>query len=202
MVKYKNIFSSLVALMLSAASFAQTNKAATEYLGIPGPVKFDNKVYSLSWTSHPAANFYKQEYLVKGDDANRFHSMILVDVITGEKSVKNVVAVKLAELKKMKEGNQVVNYEVMDNSAAGEYMIDFLLTANAPDGSVSIVERNVYRYKAFADKSGHAGVLLFGVSTRGYGPDVTSFIASLKSNKRDLTGKVAGVAIPAVVIRE
>jgi hypothetical protein len=190
----------LTTLTMSINSLAQTNKPA-EYLHVPGPVVFDNKAYNLSWTSHPNANFYKQEYLVKGDDPNNFHSMILVDVVTGNTAIKNVVAAKVAELKKMKEGNPVVNYEVIDNPKTGEYMIDFLLTANAPDGTFSIAERNVYRYKTFTDKAGHSGVLLFGVSKRSYGRDINPFFASLKSNRKDLMGKVAAVIIPEISIR-
>ena len=201
MFNNRNLSIFLILMMASAASLAQTNKPAAEYLNAPGPVVFDNKPYHLSWTSHPAANFYKQEYLVKGDDANKFHTMILMDVVTGETAIKNVVATKVAELKKMKESNPVINYEVVDNPKSGEYMIDFLLTANAPDGSVSIAERNVYRYKLFTDKAGHKGVLLFGVSNRVYGPDITPFFASLKSNRKDLMTKVAQVTIPAITIR-
>ena len=187
--------------MVSAASFAQPGKPLTEYLHVPGPIVFENKAYNLSWTSHPAANFYKQEYLVKGDDANKFHTMILIDVVTGEGAMKNVVAAKITELKKMKESNPLINYEVISNAKSGEYMIDFLLTANAPDGTISIAERNVYRYRSFTDKAGHTGVMLFGVSNRVYGPEVTSFFTALKSNRKDLMNKVAQAGIPEITIR-
>lgn len=202
MVNNRNVIIFITALMVSEASFTQANKPVTDYLHVPGPIRFEDKSYDLSWAAHPAANFYKQEYLVKDDDASKFHTMILVDVVTGETTIKNVVAAKVAELKKMKEGNPMINYEVVKDPKSGEYMIDFLLTANAPDGSVSIAERNVYRYKLFADKAGHTGVLLFGISSRVYGSDVTPFFVSLKSNRKDLTGKVAQVVIPAVAIRD
>ena len=68
----------------------------------------------------------------------------------------------------MKATNPLVNYEMFQKN--GEYLLDFLLSANAADGkTVDIVERNVYRYKTFTDKSGKKGILLFAVSVRSYG---------------------------------
>ncbi len=101
----------------------------------------------------------------------------------------------------MKESNPLVNYELIDNSKSGEYIIDFLLTANAPDGAISIAERNVYRYKSFTDKAGHTGVMLFGISNRVYGSDVNPFFTSLKSNRKDLMTKVAQAGIPEITIK-
>src|SRR6185295_11081977 len=119
------------------------NKATTDYLNVPGPIAFDQKSYNLSWTSHPADNFYKQEYLTKGDNADRFISMVLLDVITGDVNIRDIVASKVAELKKLKETNPVINYETLDNPKTGQYMIDFLISENAPNGDPGIVERNV-----------------------------------------------------------
>lgn len=175
MEKSRKLSILLTGLIMSTIAFAQTNKLATDYLHVPGPIAFDNKLYHLNWSTHPAANFYKQEYIVKGDETDKYNAMILVDVITGDAVIKNVVTAKVAELKKMKEANPVINYEVIENPKAGEYMLDFLLTANAPDGTITIVERNVYRYKIFADKAGNKGVMLFGISTRSYDTAVAGF---------------------------
>ncbi|MEO6720243.1 MAG: hypothetical protein ABIN67_07740 [Ferruginibacter sp.] len=199
-MKKNTIFILLISLTMSTVVGAQTNKPASDWLNVTGPITFENKSYSLSWSSHPSANFYKQEYLVKGDQADKFKTMILLDVVTGETDIKNVVAAKVAELKKMKETNPVINYEVIDNSATGEYMIDFLLTANAPDGNISIVERNVYRYKTFADKNGHKGIMLFGISARGYDADVTKFLTALKANRKDTMNKLAQYKLPEVTV--
>lgn len=167
---------------------------------VPGPISFDKKMYNLSWSSHPSTGYYKQEYLVKGDDQNNFHSMVMLEAITGDAAIKEIVGAKLAELKKMKESNPMVNYDVINNPKTGEYLIDFLLTANAADGSLSIAERNVYRYKNFTDKAGHKGVLLFGISSRVYGQDIKPFLASLKSTRSDLVNKTAAATIPEISI--
>jgi hypothetical protein len=158
---------------------------------------FEKTNYNLSWTAHPDDNFYKQEYIVKGDIPGAFKTMILLDVVTGNTNIKDVVGAKIAELKKMKETNPVVNYEVFDNKAAGEYMLDFLISANTADGHISIVERNVYRYKVL---TGQKGILLFAVSTRSYGKDVDNFFVALKSNRNTLVNEVAKFNIPVISI--
>jgi hypothetical protein len=94
----------------------------------------------------------------------------------------------------------VINYESIANPSTGEYMLDFLLTANGTDGNMAIAERNVYRYKTITTKSGQKGVLLFGVSTRSYGTAITSFIGSLKSTRKELITKVAQFKMPEITL--
>ena len=199
-INAKRSLAVIIAIMLiSNTAYTQARK---DYLNMPGPVVFENRSFDLSWSSHPAANFYKQEYLPKNESANQYKTMILVDVVTGDAVIKNVVAAKVNELKQLKAGNPMVNYEAINNPATGEYMIDFVLTANAADGkSISIVERNVYRYKAFTNKLGQKGILLFGVSTRAYGADVTAFFTSLKASRKDLVKKVSAVQMPDITIK-
>jgi hypothetical protein len=183
--------------IFSALTYAQSN--ATDYLNIPGPVVFDNQSYHLDWSSHPAANFYKQEYLTQNDTAGKYKTMLMMDVIAGNKNLKDIVAEKITSLKNLKATNPLISYETFGNAAAGEYMLDFVLTANTADGKqLSIAERNVYRYKIFSDKGGKKGVLLFGVSTRAYGKDISNFFATLKINKQQLVNQVAKFMIPEI----
>lgn len=200
MRKPLTILTSLVTLLFSAILYGQNNKAVTDYLRVPGPIVFERKPYNLTWTSHPATNFYKQEYIAAGDIVTKFKTMILIDFVTGS-NIKDVVGAKIDELKKLKEANPMVNYEILENPKNGEYMLDFLLSQNAPDGkSMAVVERNVYRYKIATDKSGQKGVLLFGVSTRSYGNDIDKFLASLKSNRNQLITNVSQFNIPEISI--
>ena len=189
-------------LLFTPFVFYKSSKEMKDYLGIPGPVSFNNKSYSLSWSSHPAPNFYKHEYIGKGDEVEKFHDMILIDVMTGNLQLKDIVTAKIEELKKIKAQNPVVNYQLLDNSKTGEYMIDFILTANGNDGKMNIAEHNIYRYKKFADNVGHNGVLLFGVSARSYGNEIGPFLNGLKTTKNDLIKQVAQYSIPAINIKE
>ena len=95
----------------------------------------------------------------------------------------------------------MVNYESFENPKTGEVMIDFLLTQGTDDGkSISIAERNVYRYMPFIGKSGQKGIVLFGVSTRSYGNNIDGFLVSLKSTRKELVNKVAQFKFPELKI--
>lgn len=192
----------LSAILFSALSFAQSSQQPQNYMNVPGPIAFNNSSYKLAWTSHPAANYYKQEYIPAGETAEKFKSMVMLEVLTGKVSVKDIVAAKTEELKSMKAANPYVNYETFYNKEKEEYILDFLVTANTPDNkSINIAERNVYRYKVFTDAAGQKGILLFAISTRSYGKDVTKFLETLKSGKADLVNKVRLFAVPAVKIK-
>ena len=191
----------VIAMMLSLASFGQSNKAASDYLNLPGPVLFDGKSYKLAWSSHPAGNYYKQEYITAGDDVAKFSTMLMVELVTDNGNIKEVAGAKVAELKKMQESNPMIYYESFENPKTGEVMIDFLLTQNNPDGkSMSIAERNVYRYMSFIGKSGQKGIVLFGVSTRSYGNNIDGFLVSLKGKRKELVNKVAQYKFPELKI--
>ncbi|MEO7522636.1 MAG: hypothetical protein ABIT58_01000 [Ferruginibacter sp.] len=159
MKKLKTLSALLAIIIFSTIVHGQPAKKMTDYLHVPGPVIFENKSYNLSWSSHPAAGYYKQEYFQKGVNPDKFNTMLLFEVTTENTDIKNIVAVKIDEIKKMRESNPLVNYNTFDNPKSGEYMIDFLLSANGPDGAAIVVERNVYRYKSVTDQSGKKGVL-------------------------------------------
>jgi hypothetical protein len=190
------LFTFTAAFLTSSFLYAQN---AVDKLNVPGPIVVGNKSHALSWTSHPTAGFYKQEYIPAGDNADKFKSMIMLDLSLGNFMLKDIVGAKIAELKKMKETNPMVNYEMFQKN--GEYLLDFLLSANSPNGkTVDIVERNIYRYKTFTDKSGNKGILLFGISVRSYGNDIDDFLKTLKTGKAALLNEVAQFNIPAVGI--
>jgi len=122
--------------------------------------------------------------------------MLLLDVVTGNKDTKSLLAAKVAKHKKMKETNPLIQYEVIRNAGTGEYMLDFQLSANAPDGSIAVIERNVYRYSSFTSKAGIKIVSLFGISTRAYGKEATTFLSALKIKRKDLVNQVAQYKLP------
>ena len=196
----KKVITVLLGLLLTTFSFGQTTKP-TEYLGVAGQISFDKTSYNLAWTSHPTDNYYKQEYLAKGDTIEKFKKLILLEVLNGKTKLRNVVATKITELKKMKASNPVVNYETFDKD--GEIMLDFLVSQNTPDGKyLSIVERNVYRYKSVVDRNGQKCVLLFGVSERAYGDDIDKFFPNLKAHRFDLINLVGAFEIPEITIEK
>ncbi len=190
----------LPALVLSTAVNGQTKKTVIDYLGLPGPVVFDSKTYTLGWSSHPTNNYYKQEYILVGEKLDRFNTMILVELLTGDIKVKDAAVAKIEEMKKMKAFNPTVDYESFENAETGEYMIDFLLSQTGEGNAISVAERNVYRYLPFKGKGGEQGIVLFAVSTRSYGGKINSFLTSLKTKKSDLVNKVAAYKMPELKI--
>ena len=197
----KKVLLFAITLSITNITLAQINKPVTDFIAVPGPIIFDSESYILKWTSHPDVNFYKQEYLVKGELAGKYKTMVLIDVITGQQELKDVIAAKIAELKKIKESNPIVNYEIIHNPKTNEYILDFLLTANASDGSISIIERNVYRYKSFTYKVNKNAVMLFGVSNRAYGAAAADqLLVSLKKTRKDLINKVSQFKMPDIKI--
>jgi len=182
-------------LWLPIFCFKLVSGQATDYLHVPGPIVFEKTMYGLAWTIHPEANFYKQEYVAKGDSVTRFKNMILLDFRCDAK-IKDMVDEKVAELKKLKKNNPVVNYQVMENK--GEYMLDFLLSENSADGQkINMVERNVYRYKSI-NKAGQKGVLLFGVSNRFYGDESDKFFSEFKDKRYYLINAVGAFDMPEI----
>lgn len=198
-MNYKSTITTVVlGFFLTIFSFGQT-KNPTEYLGVGGQILFDKKAYHLTWTSHPSTIYFKQEYLAKDEAIDKFKKLILLEFLAGKTTLKEVVATKIAELKQMKASNPIVNYETFEKN--GEVMLDFLVSANTPDGKeLSIVERNVYRYKSIVSKNGQKGVLLFGVSERAYDNDIDKFLISLKAHRFDLINLVGAFELPEVTV--
>lgn len=192
----KNILAAAF-LLISVYTFGQA--PVKDYFNVPH-IKFNKETYNLAWTSHPTDIYYKHEYLLPGDTFPKFKTMLLLEMITGIK-LKDVIGTKVAELKKLKETNPVVNYEILDNSKLGEYMLDFLISENSADGKyVLMVERNVYRYKTFKDKDGNKGVILFGISMRHYGDEGDKFFATLKATRDEMLNMVGTFDIPGISI--
>lgn len=166
----KRIITSFL-LFFSVLGFSQD---AENYLQTEKALKFDNENYGLVWSSHPNKNYYKQEYLTAEQSLEKYKSMILIDFVKGDFSVKDAVNVKLQELEKAKELNLVVSYTVLEKGE--DTMIDFLMAAKSNDGKeILIVERNVYRYVKVKTKQTN-GVLVFAVSEEHTKVKLTLFL--------------------------
>jgi hypothetical protein len=190
----------LFTLLISTRIFGQDAKPIN-YLGNENVIMFDKISFNLSWSSHPADNYYKQEYIAQGDTIEKFKKLVLLEIITGKVKINDIVSAKVAELKKLKEINPVVNYEIFEKDE--EVILDFLVSTNTPDGKyLSILERNVYRYKSIKENNEQKCVLLFGVSERAYGNDIDNFFPKLKEHRFDLINLVGQFQIPEIKIKK
>ncbi len=186
-----------IGFFLTIISCNKKENSVTDYLNTGKVILFDNVKYNLAWSSNPSAGYYKQEYLPEKDTIDKFKKLILLEVMSGMTQLKATVDSKVTELKKRKETDPVVNYELFEKD--GEIMLDFILSQSVP-GQADIVERNVYRYKSFTDKNGKEGILLFGVSERAYGDDIDNFLVTLKGSRFDVPNAVSAFSIPEIII--
>ena len=195
----KSITFLFLSTLFTMVSFGQNNQKPIDRLGVSGPVKFDNKAYNLSWSSHPSANYYKQEYMQAGEDVNRYKSMVMVEAAKGSVTPKAAMDGKIAELKEMGFTNPFISYENFALAEKGEYILDFVVTQNSADNKSAIIaERNVYRYRSLPN---NGGVMLFAISVRTYGLDTKAFLANLKTGRNVLVDKVKNFSFPDIKVK-
>jgi hypothetical protein len=169
----------LLVLALVGIATAAWADTTLDRLAIPGPINFDAASYQLSWSAHPAADYYKQEYLPAGETSEHFSRMVLIEAITHGANVDGVVSARVKMLNQRKATDPTVNYAVLKNPANGEVILDFILSATTDKGEM-VVEWNAYRYIAM---KGGDGVVLFGISRRAYGDATGDFLRGLKSTR-------------------
>ena len=171
--------------------------SAVDRLSLPESIEFNGESYRLSWSSHPKPDYYKQEYLPSGQTSERFQRMVLIEAIVRGVDINDAVAAKVSMLNKRKSTDPTVNFAVVKNPKNNEIILDSILNAEDPKGD-DIVEWNAYRYAALKGKGGASGVLLFGISRRGYGDDATDFLRRLKAARPGEINALAAYPLPSV----
>jgi hypothetical protein len=187
----------LLAVAMPGNIRSARSETVVERLSVPQSFEFNGENYRLSWSSHPRPHYYKQEYLPAGQTSERFQRMILIEATVREVSVKDMVAAQVSMLNKRKSTDPTVNFAILTNSKTDEIILDFILSAQDSKGE-DIVEWNAYRYAALKGKGGASGVVLFGISRRGYGDDATDFLRRLKSARPAEINALAAYPLPSV----
>ena len=187
----------LVLFLMFMVQFFMAQKKVEDYLHLGDKYRFDNKDYELVWSSHPASNFYKQEYILPNENVEKYKRLILIDFIEGDLAPKDVLSGLVNSLENSKKQNPVINYKVYEKN--NDYMIDFIMSENSQDGKeVLILERNVYRYFRINTPK-RKGVLLFGISDRAYTKkEMDNMFSVLKNKKLDLVNKVIQIEVPKI----
>ena len=183
-------------LMLMVQFFMAQNKVE-DYLHLGDKYRFDNKDYKLVWSSHPASNFYKQEYILPNENVEKYTRMIMIDFLEGDLTPKDAISNFVNNLENSKKQNPIINYQMYERE--NEYMLDFIISKNSQDGKeVLILERNVYRYFRINTPK-RKGILLFGVSDRAYTKkEMDNMFSVLKNKKLDLVNKVIQIEVPKI----
>ena len=183
-------------LMLMVQFFMAQNKVE-DYLHLGDKYRFDNKDYKLVWSSHPASNFYKQEYILPNENVEKYTRMIMIDFLEGDLTPKDAISNFVNNLENSKKQNPIINYQMYERE--DEYMLDFIISKNSQDGKeILILERNVYRYFRINTPK-RKGVLLFGVSDRAYTKkEMDNMFSVLKNKKLDLVNKIIQIEVPKI----
>lgn len=104
--------------------FGQQNR---DILSIGSSIKFSSETYYLTRSHKPYNNYYIQEYIRPKENVSNFTKSVVVMAIIDTSSTDRLVGIKLTELKKMKEKNKTVNYQVLFNEGEGR-IIEFSMS--------------------------------------------------------------------------
>ena len=187
----------LVLFLMFITQFVMAQNKVEDYLHLGSKYRFDNKDYELVWSSHPASNFYKQEYILPNENVEKYTRMIMIDFLEGDLTPKDAISNFVNNLENSKKQNPIINYQMYERE--DEYMLDFIINKNSQDGKeVLILERNVYRYFRINTPK-RKGVLLFGVSDRAYTKkEMDNMFSVLKNKKLDLVNKIIQIEVPKI----
>ena len=171
-------------------------------LGVQGPIVFEKTSFNISWSSHPSPNYYKHEYLAKGQKPNQYKEMFMIEFLADESaSPKNLAMDKIARTNELKKTDPYAFAESLKEDKNGnDVIIDFILS-DAKDKKVNIVEWNTYRYIKTTTKDGKKGLLLLAISRRGYGKSIPTFLSSIKSGKNTTVAALAKYKIPEITLK-
>ena len=185
----KKIFITFI-MTIFTITYAKTNND----LFVKDSLVFDGKTYTLKWSSHPKKHFFKQEYLPKDEKLDKYKTMIVIDFYEGDFQPQQLVDILIQNLTKRKKTDPLANFNVFTKDK--EYIVDFLLSESSKN-YITLLERNVYKYKIINDaKSQRKGVLIFGVSERAYNSEVDVYFENLKQNKNKLIINVGNYDLP------
>ena len=185
----KKIFITFI-MTIFTVTYAKTNND----LFAKNSLVFDGKTYTLKWSSHPKKHFFKQEYLPNNEKLDKYKTMIVIDFYEGDFQPQELVDTLIQNLTKRKKTDPVANFNIFTKDK--EYIVDFLLSESSKN-YITLLERNVYRYKIINDtKSQRKGVLIFGVSERAYDSEVDVYFENLKQNKNKLIINVGNYDFP------
>ena len=167
--------------------------AQDDAIGVPGPIVFEGETFDLVWTSHPTDALFKQEYLPEGQAVEAYGQMFMVDVLLDGATAERAAGNMIAGLQERQATDPMVNFDVIQNDATGEIILDFLLSDES--AGTLIVEWNAYRYVPL-----DGGLAMFGISRRGYGDDVDGFLDDLADWRLGAIEALANLDLPDIAI--
>ena len=169
---------------------------AKDYLNIPGPIEFDGVAYNLVWSKPNQGGYYIQEYLPEGQNVDTYTDLLIVDYDTNvSETIERAVKSKVQWMEERKKTDLAANYKVIKNEEKNEYLVDLLITEG------QVVEWDAIRYIEYKENGKYIGMSTFTLSKRAYGEDVLPFMERLKSDRKQLIGKLVAMPAPKVTLK-
>jgi hypothetical protein len=172
-----------------------------EYLGVNGPFKIGDYTFHLRWSSHPAENYYKQEYVPSIYDLEKYIQMVMVEVAIGKMKPKDAMEDKIKEIESRKATDKLATYTASTDPKTGDPILEFTLSENYP-GDGAIAEWNLYRYVPYTGPDGKKGLLLFAFSRRGYGVKADPFLGEVSRDSQKFKANFMVLPVPAIKIQD
>jgi len=190
---YKSLATLTLALL---ASSGLIHPASAE--GKPAKsIQFAGATWQLAWQSHPTEQYSKYEYLTGKDKLPYYQNMLMLEwVVSNNLTPADAANAQIQLLTERKQTDPTVNHQLIKNEQTGEYLLDFILSAEDPEAGY-IVEWNAYRYIPYQAADGTTGVQLFAYSTRGYGDEGgRTFLIELKDKRPKIINALISAKVP------
>ena len=165
--------SSILSIFFALGALNLNTSQTQNLLGVQGPIVFEKTSFSLSWSSHPSATYYKHEYLAKGVNADQYKEMFMIEFLADEEaSPKNMALEKIGSTKDRKKIDPYAFAEGLKQDKIGNDVLINFIQSDANGKAAGIVEWNTYRYTKIKTKEGKKGLLLLAISRRAYGKSI------------------------------
>lgn len=192
--------SSIFIILFPLNSYCQKTDTIKNYLNFPTILKFEDKEYSLSASSHPSTNYYKQDYIAYGEKDSILKTKLYFEVSFSNTTIADIVNKKVETIKKQKNEMNIVNHNVYKKD--GAYMIHFMILQLADDKNSAIsATRYVNLFKSVKDKTtGKDGILMFGFSASSKGEDYDDPNIVINAMRLYLLKDIPAFKIPEIML--
>jgi len=206
----RSIFISFITtLLLACAPGSGKQEAATgqsgqhgtvtEYLSVPGPIRYQDTDFGLKWSEHPNDNYYIQEYLPAGNTLEHFNEMLTIHLFLTDLSVADAADQKIEELEQRKQSDSYCSYQAKDSPDGKEVMLEFFVSQS---GDEEVVEFNLFHYRQVELKDKQTGLAILAYSKRSYGADeIASFSQTFEGKRSEYFYGMVNLEKPAIHLK-
>ena len=163
----------------------------------PTSIQFSDTHYHLVWQSNPNPDYSKYEYLPQTQQLPYYHNMMMLERLSNGMTTPQVVQSQVEFITQRKQTDPVAQHRLISNEATGEFLLDFLLSADDPEQG-TIIEWNAYRYIPQQGENGDDdAVLLLGYSARAYGDEEgRRFLLDLQQSRGQVIQALVSSGVP------